>query len=98
MKKVNGIITISTLILAVATILTLNVLIAGNFNYNIIDVSASVEQTKLIQEQLANFGYYEGAIDGFYDEGTKDAITEFQKDKGIRQTGIVDATTAIAPS
>ena len=96
MKKVNGIITISTLILAVATILTLNVLIAGNFNYNIIDVSASVEQTKLIQEQLANFGYYEGAIDGFYDEGTKDAITEFQKDKGIRQTGIVDATTAIA--
>lgn len=96
MKKVNGTITIATLILAVATILTLNVVIAGNLNSNVIDVSASVEQTKLIQQQLVNFGYYDGEVDGFYDDETKTAILEFQKDKGINQTGVVDASTALA--
>ncbi|MDD4210917.1 MAG: peptidoglycan-binding domain-containing protein, partial [Clostridia bacterium] len=96
MKKVNGTIIIATLILAVATILTLNVVIAGNLNSNVIDVSASVEQTKLIQQQLVNFGYYDGEVDGFYDDETKTAILEFQKDKGINQTGVVDASTALA--
>jgi len=86
----------STMIMAVAMILTLNIVIAGNLNYDIIDVSASVEQTKLIQEQLLNFGYYEGNIDGFYDEETKSAIVAFQLDKGIIANGIVDETTAIA--
>ena len=96
MKKVSNIISMSTMIMAVAMILTLNIVIAGNLNYDIIDVSASVEQTKLIQEQLLNFGYYEGNIDGFYDEETKSAIVAFQLDKGIIANGIVDETTAIA--
>jgi N-acetylmuramoyl-L-alanine amidase len=96
MKKFNSLITIAILIVLVATILTLNVVVAGNLNSNIIDVSVSVEQTKLVQQQLANFGYYDGKIDGFYNDTTKEAITEFQKDKGINATGIVDSHTAIA--
>ena len=96
MKKTSTIIEIFTAIFTIATILTFNVVLAGNLNTNIIDVSASVEQTKLIQEQLINFGYYDGVVDGFYNDKTKEAIKFFQTDKGITPTGIVDERTALA--
>lgn len=96
MKKISNFITLSTIILFVATIFTLNLVISGHLNTSIIDVSASVEQTRLIQEQLMNFGYYDGALDGFYDDETKSAITTFQLDKGLLATGVVDESTAIA--
>lgn len=96
MKKTSAIVEVVTAILTIATILTLNIVLAGNLNTQIIDVSASVEQTKLIQEQLVHFGYYDGTIDGFYNEKTKEAIKSFQTDKGITPNGIVDERTALA--
>jgi N-acetylmuramoyl-L-alanine amidase len=96
MKKASGLITISTLILVVATVLTLNVVIAGNLNYEVIDVSMSVQQTKLVQEQLNELGYYEGDVNGFYNVKTKNAISSFQKDNNLPTTGVVDASTALA--
>ena len=96
MKKVSNLLTYVTIITTIAMLLTLNVVISGNLSHNIIDVSTAIEQTKLIQEQLTNFGYYEGTIDGFYDEDTKQAIMDFQEYKGITSSGIVDETTAIA--
>jgi N-acetylmuramoyl-L-alanine amidase len=96
MKKISGGVTILILIVSIATLLTLNVVVSGNLNRQIINVSVSVEQTKLVQEQLTKFGYYFGDIDGFYDVETKNAIAGFQKDNALGDTGIVDSITAIA--
>jgi N-acetylmuramoyl-L-alanine amidase len=95
-KKTSRIIEVVTVMIAIATLFTLSVVLTGNLNTQIIDVSASVEQTKQIQEQLINFGYYDGQVDGFYNEKTKEAIIAFQTDKGITPNGIVDERTAIA--
>ena len=96
MKQTPFMIKILTIVLIITAIFTFNIIISGNLNTQVIDVSATIEQTKLIQEQLTNLGYYNGRIDGFYNEKTKQAIVAFQTDKGINASGIVDERTAIA--
>lgn len=51
------------------------------------------EEVVLIQEQLQVLGYYEGKISGNYLDGTRDAVTQFQKDYGLAETGMVDGET-----
>ena len=45
------------------------------------------------QQHLAERGYYEGAIDGLYGKGSRDAFEAFQSDKGIAVTGLPDQKT-----
>jgi N-acetylmuramoyl-L-alanine amidase len=72
------------------------VLVSGNVSLDIISVSASMTQTRIIQAKLSELGYYEESIDGVYDQATKQAVTSFQTDQGITATGVVDSITAAA--
>lgn len=49
-----------------------------------------------IQSRLKELGYYDGAINGSYDDATVVAIKRFQEDHGIYVTGAVGGVTANA--
>lgn len=46
-----------------------------------------------IQRQLTQLGYYTGKISGNFLDGTRAAVRRFQKDYGLKETGIVDGET-----
>jgi peptidoglycan hydrolase-like protein with peptidoglycan-binding domain len=46
-----------------------------------------------LQTQLKELGYYNGVVDGNYQETTKIAVTQFQKAQGLLADGIVGSTT-----
>ncbi|HEY5848829.1 MAG TPA: peptidoglycan-binding domain-containing protein [Microlunatus sp.] len=45
------------------------------------------EEVKGLQEALARHDYYDGPIDGFRNQQTKQAINDLQRDAGLPQTG-----------
>ncbi len=45
------------------------------------------------QSQLANLGYYSGAVDGSYGPLTCRAVAQYQADNGLRVTGRLDRAT-----
>jgi len=49
-----------------------------------------------IQTRLSELGYYDGAINGVYDDATVVAIKNFQRDNGIYVSGAVGGVTARA--
>jgi len=58
--------------------------------------SNAVDMTKTkknIQRALKNAGYYNASIDGKIGAKTKKAITDFQKDHGLKVDGIVGTRT-----
>jgi peptidoglycan hydrolase-like protein with peptidoglycan-binding domain len=58
------------------------------------DKAASI--TVQIQTVLADYGYYDGEIDGTYGEETKAAVEELQKDLGVTVDGKVGPETVKA--
>ncbi|MBT2677860.1 S41 family peptidase [Bacillus sp. ISL-35] len=58
-------------------------------------VSTASEQVKSAQKMLKALGFDPGREDGFFDEKTKEAVSEFQKSKKIEQTGILKGSTTI---
>jgi peptidoglycan hydrolase-like protein with peptidoglycan-binding domain len=51
------------------------------------------DEVVLIQEQLNMLGYYTGKINGYYLDGTRQAVLRFQTDYGLEATGMVDGET-----
>ena len=49
---------------------------------------SSGAEVKKIQQRLADLGYYTGAIDGYFGDGTEDAYRAFQKEAGLTVDGI----------
>ena len=45
------------------------------------------DEVKGLQEALARLDYYDGPIDGFRNQQTKQAINDLQRDAGLPQTG-----------
>ena len=45
------------------------------------------------QQNLAERGFYESAVDGLYGKASRDAFEAFQRDKGITVTGLPDQET-----
>ena len=66
-----------------------------NFNNSKV-VFADVERTKQIQQRLIDYGYYNGEINGYFDDATVGAIKRFQEANGLNVTGAVDSSTASA--
>ena len=54
------------------------------------------DQIVEIQQRLYDWGYYDGSINGVYDNATIEAIKGFQVAHGINPTGNVDSVTADA--
>lgn len=49
-----------------------------------------------IQKKLKQMGYFKGEPDGHYDEETREAIMEFQRDKDLKVNGALDPKTTSA--
>lgn len=43
-----------------------------------------------VQQELANAGYYQGAIDGVIGNGTRSAIRRYERENGLRVDGRID--------
>lgn len=54
---------------------------------------ASGEAVKEVQQQLKELGYYRGAVDGNFGEGTETAVKAFQRASGLSVDGAVGPTT-----
>jgi N-acetylmuramoyl-L-alanine amidase len=54
---------------------------------------SSGEDVKRLQQRLKEFGFYEGEINGEFDEATEAAVKKFQKDEGLVADGIVALMT-----
>lgn len=57
---------------------------------------ASFVDASEVQTRLKEYGYYDGEINGFFDDATVVAIKNFQGDNGISVTGAVNGATAEA--
>lgn len=64
---------------------------AGSLQLN--DGGASVTD---LQQQLAQLGYYTGAMTGVFDQQTQSAVMSFQRDRGLSADGIVGNATQSA--
>ncbi len=54
------------------------------------------EKVALIQQQLKQWGYYTGAVDGIFGRGTYNAVVRFQRQNGLAVDGQVGRKTAAA--
>ena len=45
------------------------------------------DEVKRLQESLAQLNFYDGPIDGYRNQQTKQAITDLQREAGLPQTG-----------
>ena len=48
---------------------------------------------KKVQQRLKKLGYYSGSVDGYYGNGTKTAVKNFQKRNGLSASGTVNSKT-----
>jgi hypothetical protein len=46
-----------------------------------------------VQKQLAKRGYYKGSIDGEFGPATRGALSRFQRDNNLKETGRIDEAT-----
>ena len=81
----------------VCVVVLLVVVVIGVVNINSVkNVQAYAVDMSEIQVRLSELGYYDGAINGLYDDATVVAIKNFQKDNGIYVSGAVGGVTARA--
>lgn len=71
-------------------------LILGNKFTNFGTIQANANQTRIAQAKLYELGYFKNNIDGVYDQETISAVSKFQFDKGITESGVIDKATATA--
>ena len=72
-----------------------SVVIANSMNSSTV-ISANTTNTRIVQAKLSNLGYYNGAIDGVFDDATINAIKDYQQDKNLAVTGNLDIATTTA--
>jgi len=54
----------------------------------------SKDDMRVVQQSLKSEGYDPGREDGLADDNTRQAIREFQRDKELAMTGVIDQRTA----
>jgi hypothetical protein len=50
----------------------------------------------VVQQQLAKRGYYKGSIDGKFGPASRSALSRFQHQNGLQETGRIDEPTLMA--
>lgn len=80
----------------VCCMVLITALIIGIFWINKKEVYAYDTHLVEVQTRLKELGYYDGAINGSYDDATVVAIKNFQRDNGIYVSGAVGGVTANA--
>jgi len=59
-------------------------------------IYTGVDQVRAAQQALARLNYYRGPINGRLDDNTRNALFQFQVDRGLRGTGNLDGRTSQA--
>ena len=62
-------------------------------SYQPLQYGSQGEDVTRVQKQLSALGYYTGKLSGNFLDGTRAAVTRFQKDYGLEETGMVDGET-----
>lgn len=52
-------------------------------------------EVKTAEEMLTELGYNPGDVDGFYDQETKLAVVQFQRDQKLKGTGVLEGETTV---
>lgn len=73
--------------------ITLSAFVGGNLNVKSVNITQNMLQTRVVQSRLYDLGFYNGKIDGIFDDETILALTNYQKEKGLDETGKLDAIT-----
>jgi general secretion pathway protein A len=63
---------------------------------DVLGLGASGDAVSWLQSALAELGFYTAEIQGRFDEATRDAVSLFQKHRGLRADGAVDARTLMS--
>lgn len=50
-------------------------------------------EVRRIQQKLSQWGYYDGAVDGVYGQGTYEAVVRFQRKNGLATDGVAGSAT-----
>ena len=53
-------------------------------------------EVKTAEEMLTELGYNPGKVDGFFDQDTKLAVVQFQRDQKLKGTGVLEGETTVA--
>lgn len=69
-------------------------ILADACQFSLLDLSR--EDLRRVQTLLNAEGYNAGSPDGIWGRGSKRALSQFQEDRGLEQTGIVDAASLSA--
>lgn len=56
----------------------------------------SGDPVRAAKERLKRMGYYEGSVDGYFDEALETAVYNFQKDAELFPYGVLDISTQVA--
>ena len=59
-------------------------------------IYTAAERVRAAQKALAQLNYYRGPVNGLLDDDTRNALFQFQVDRGMRGTGNLDGRTAQA--
>ena len=71
-------------------------LLARAANEEILRIGATGERVRLLQQDLTDLRYPVGAIDGVFGPATRRALINFQEERRLEITGVVDAPTRAA--
>jgi general secretion pathway protein A len=63
---------------------------------DVLGLGASGAAVRWLQSALAELGFYTAEVQGRFDEATRDAVSLFQKQRGLRADGAVDARTQMS--
>jgi hypothetical protein len=63
---------------------------------DVLGPGASGAAVSWLQSALAELGFYTAEVQGYFDEATRDAVALFQRNRGLRSDGTVDARTQMS--
>lgn len=59
----------------------------------VLGVGSAGEQVELVQRRLRELGYFSEEVTGYFGELTREAVLEFQRDRGLTPDGLVGENT-----
>lgn len=92
-QKIKKIISLCSIVFIFMAYVTLSAFIGGNLQVKNINITDNMLQTRIVQSKLYDLGFYDGNINGLYNDETISAIKDYQKSKGLTVTGELDSTT-----
>lgn len=65
-------------------------------NDNYLKLGDNGSDISQLQTLLKNSGHLKSAVNGYYGKETEDAVKSFQRQRGLKETGVIDLTTKVA--